>query len=85
MSAGRFKPLFDRDFLKASLHYEFLDYCSGDADAELLARLQAWSDRELQRETQAENSFVQRFFVETWAIPPTERGRRIFSSTRDSR
>lgn len=66
MSADRFKPLLDREFLKAELHYEFLDYQGSTNDAELLTRLQGWAKREIKRETQAESSFIQRFFVETW-------------------
>lgn len=66
MTPDRFKPLLDRDFLKSELHYEYLDYRAGAADEALRARLEAWSRRELRRETQAEGSFVQRFFVETW-------------------
>jgi hypothetical protein len=66
MTPDRFKPLLDREFLKAELHYEYTDYCAGGIDEQLRARLDGWSKRELRRETQAEGSFVQRFFVETW-------------------
>jgi len=66
MTPDRFKPLLDRDFLKAELHYEYQDYCAGGEDEALRGRLANWSRRELRRETQAEGSFVQRFFVETW-------------------
>lgn len=66
MTPDRYKPLLDREFLKAELHYDYLDYCNGSADDDLKTRLVHWSRRELKRETQAEGSFVQRFFVETW-------------------
>lgn len=66
MAADRFKPLLDREFLKAELHYEFLDYQESGQDPDLLARLEGWAKREIKRETQAESSFIQRFFVETW-------------------
>ncbi len=66
MVAERFKPLLDREFLKAELHYEFLDYQASDNDAALQERLRGWTSREIKRETQAESSFIQRFFVETW-------------------
>jgi len=66
MTPDRFKPLLDREFLKAELHYEYVDYCAGTVDAELRIRLADWSKRELKRETQAEGSFVQRFFIDTW-------------------
>ena len=66
MTPDRFKPLLDREFLKGELHYEYVDYCAGTQDAELHERLAKWAKRELKRETQAEGSFVQRFFVETW-------------------
>ena len=66
MTQDRFKPLLDRDFLKAELAYEYIDYKKADHDAALRQRLTGWADRELKRETQAESSFIQRFFVETW-------------------
>ena len=66
MAADRFKPLLDREFLKGALHYEFEDFRASGADAALRARLEAWATREIRRETQAEGSFTQRFFVETW-------------------
>ena len=66
MSTDRYKPLFDRDFLRAELGYDYADYLERGEDETLLARLRAWSARELKRETQAEASFVQRFFIETW-------------------
>jgi hypothetical protein len=66
MTADRFKPLLDRQFLKAELHYEYEAWQAADGDAALLNRLQGWHDREIKRETQAEASFIQRFFVETW-------------------
>lgn len=66
MSLDRYKPLLDRDFLKAELTYEFIDYKASGEDARLRERLEAWTRREIKRETQAEGSFIQRFFVETW-------------------
>ena len=66
MTPTRFKPLLDREFLKGELAYEFDDYKSLSVDPALRTRLQNWSDREVKRETQAEGSFIQRFFVETW-------------------
>ena len=78
MSSDRFKPLLDKDFLKSILHYEYLDYCTGDADHALRARLELWSSRELKRETQAERSFVQRFFVELWGYADDGTGAEQF-------
>ena len=66
MAVDRFKPLLDREFLKAELHYEFLDYQETGQDFELLERLKGWATREIKRETRAESAFIQRFFVETW-------------------
>jgi hypothetical protein len=66
MSTDRYKPLFDRDFLRAELGYDYADYLASGEDETLLERLRGWSARELKRETQAEASFVQRFFIETW-------------------
>ncbi len=62
----RLKPLLHRDFLMAELHYEYQDYLSAVEDARLKERLRYWARRELKRETQAEGSFIQRFFIETW-------------------
>lgn len=58
MTVNRFKPLLDREFLKAELHYEFEDYRASGEDAALQSRLKDWTARELRRETQAEASFV---------------------------
>lgn len=74
----RFKPLLDRDFLRAELYYEFQDYLSSDEDDLLKHRLRNWGRRELKRETQAEASFVQRFFVETWNYSESGTGTEFF-------
>jgi len=66
MAADRFKPLLDRSFLRGALEYEFQDYVSNGQDAPLLERLNDWLKRELTMETKAQESFTQRFFVETW-------------------
>ena len=66
MAADRFKPLLDRSFLRGEMEYEFQDYLSDEHDAPLLERLNNWLKRDLKKETQAEGSFIQRFFVETW-------------------
>ena len=66
MTPDRFKPLLDREFLKGELAYEFADYRAGAVDDGLRTRLANWATREVKRETQAEGSFIQRFFVETW-------------------
>ena len=66
MTPDRFKPWLDREFLKGALAYEFQDYARSGADATLKTRLSDWAKREVKRETQAEGSFIQRFFVETW-------------------
>lgn len=66
MATGRYKPLLERDFLRAEFDYEFEDYKASGADDALLDRLEAWKSRELKKETQAEASFIRRFFAETW-------------------
>ena len=66
MTIDRFKPLLDRSFLRGALEYEFQDYMSNGQDAPLLERLNDWLKRELTMETKAQESFTQRFFVETW-------------------
>ena len=45
----RFKPLLDRDFLKAELYYEFQDYLNTGEDDRLRERLRNWERRELKR------------------------------------
>lgn len=66
MSTDRYKPLFDRDFLRGALGYEYADFIAKGEDDVLLDRLRGWAARELKRETQAEGAFVQRFFNDTW-------------------
>jgi len=66
VTPDRFKPLLDREFLKAELHYDYRDWLDAGHDDALLDRLKAWHGRAVRRETQAEASFIQRFFVETW-------------------
>ena len=67
MAQERFKPLLDREFLKAELHYEFRDFLANGQDDVLKARVADWHKRTEKKETKAEASFIQRFFVETWA------------------
>lgn len=67
MAQERFKPLLDREFLKAELHYEFRDFSASGQDDALKARIADWHKRAVKKETKAEASFIQRFFVETWA------------------
>lgn len=66
MNADRYKPLLERDFLRAELHYEFEDYRASGEDERLLQRLEDWSNRFLKRETLAEANFARTFFDETW-------------------
>lgn len=66
MPTGRYKPLLERDFLRAELHYEFEDYKASGEDEALLKRLEDWRARFLKKETQAEANFARTFFEETW-------------------
>ena len=79
MAADRFKPLLDRSFLRGELEYEFQDYLSDGQDAPLLKRLNNWLKRDLKKETQAEGSFIQRFFVETWGYKADGAGAATFN------
>ena len=79
MDAKRFKPLLDREFLKAELDYEYRDYCSDGVDAPLHERLKNWASRKVTRETQAETQFTQTFFVETWGYRPDGTGADVFN------
>lgn len=78
MAADRFKPLLDRSFLRRVLEYEFQDYLSAGEDAPLLERLKNWLARELKTETKAQDSFVQRFFVETWGYRQDGTGAPVY-------
>jgi hypothetical protein len=79
MTVDRFKPLLDREFLKGELWYEFLDYQKNGTDEVLKQRLSNWGTRELKRETQAEASFIQRFFVESWGYGEDGQGKETFN------
>lgn len=79
MSIDRFKPLLDREFLKGVLHFEFVDFKNGGHDEILKQRLADWAGRELKRETQAETSFIGRFFVETWGYSEDGKGAKTFN------
>lgn len=70
MTPDRYRPLLDREFLKAELAYEYEDYLLAGFDATLVARLADWERRAIRRETQAEQRFIQTFFVETWSYQP---------------
>ena len=79
MPTGRYKPLLERDFLRAEFNYEFEDYKSSGLDQQLLQRLENWKARGLTGETQAEVSFIRRFFVETWGYAEDGEGADRFS------
>lgn len=66
MTARTYVPLLDHAFLQSELHQEFIDWRSRGGDKILLERLKGWSARSRKRETQAEGSFTQIFFVDTW-------------------
>jgi hypothetical protein len=78
LTSDRFKPLLDREFLKGELWFQFLDYQSAGQDDALKQRLSDWATRELKGETQAEASFIQRFFVETWGYREDGQGADTF-------
>ena len=69
----RYKPLLDRDFLRAELDREYLNY-RVDHDEALLQRLTNWHANTVRRETQAEAAFTRAFFVETWDYREAGRG-----------
>jgi len=60
------QPLFEDTFLRAQWNAEFVAFESSPASAYLLARLSAWANRDILKETSSEAAFIQRFFVETW-------------------
>ncbi|MBN9788780.1 restriction endonuclease subunit M [Pseudonocardia sp. TMWB2A] len=78
MTNDRFKPLLDRSFLRAELEYEFQDYLADGRDDNIKAVLEGWVKREIKRETKAEGSFTQRFFVEMWGYEEDGKGKTGF-------
>ncbi len=78
MNNKRFKPLLDRQFLKAELDYEYRDYAGDGIDDAVHERLRNWAKRDVVRETQAEGAFIQRFFVETWGYREDGTGAETF-------
>jgi len=61
------RSFVSRAFLRSTLDLDYRTY-SDDADAVLLARLDAWAQRMKLKETSAEGAFTQAFFVETWGF-----------------
>jgi hypothetical protein len=56
-----------RPYLQSMLDFEFRDYLDKGQDEVVLSKLKLWNARDKkQTETQAENAFVQVFFVELW-------------------
>lgn len=61
-----YQPLFSDSFLLATWNAEYKAYLESGSDQALQTRLKNWADKEFQKETKAEQSFVQLFFSETW-------------------
>jgi hypothetical protein len=61
-----YQPLFSNSFLLATWNAEYKSYLESGSDQALQARLKNWADKEFQKETKAEQSFVQLFFSEIW-------------------
>jgi hypothetical protein len=61
-----YQPLFTDSFLRAIWGADYQDYIDTGADDALLTRLKHWSEKEFQKETKAEQAFVQIFFGDTW-------------------
>ncbi len=59
-------PLIERTYLRRELTPEYGDWQGSEHESELLQRLRNWVDRQVTGETQIQDAFVQRFFVETW-------------------
>ena len=56
-----------RPYLQSMLDFEFRDYLDMGQDGVVLSKLKQWNARDKkQTETQAENAFVQVFFVDLW-------------------
>lgn len=61
-----YQPLFADSFLLATWGTEYQNYITSGADDALLLRLKNWAEKEFQKETKAEQAFVQIFFGDTW-------------------
>jgi Eco57I restriction-modification methylase/TaqI-like C-terminal specificity domain len=61
-----YQPLFSNSFLLATWNAEFQAYKESGADQVLQQRLKNWAEKDFQKETKAEQPFVQSFFGETW-------------------
>lgn len=59
-------PLFSSNFLLSCWAQDYAQYCAGEADTQLQQTLRHWVEKDFQKETVAEGSFVQTFFVNLW-------------------
>lgn len=59
------RSFITRAFLLSEFDLDYRAY-TAEQDAELLKRLKDWDDRLRLSETQAEGTFTQTFFVDTW-------------------
>lgn len=76
-------PLFTDVFLASHYAAEYAQFRDSDEEKNLVERLRNWAERRFQKETAAENTFVDIFFKDTWGYwgagaRPTSEGFNIF-------
>ena len=60
------EKLFTTEFLMSHWAKDYQQYCESGEDDLLLASLKNWSEKNFQKETASESSFIQTFFVNIW-------------------
>lgn len=72
-------PLLDRSFLRSVLTPEYEAFKESADEAALIERLEGWSRRTVVGETQIQQAFISRFFVDTWGYHPDGGGTPEFT------
>lgn len=62
----QYQPLFNDSYLRSLWAAEFEAFRASERDEELRERLLHWAEREFQKETSAQQPFVDLFFKQTW-------------------
>lgn len=68
-------PLFSNSYLAACWKGEFQDFVDNH-ETELIDRLRHWANKDFQKETTAESTFVEIFFKRTWGYRASGEGPR---------
>ena len=62
------QPLFSDAFLRSMWGEEFTAFQNSEEEAQLIIRLRWWADKQFQKETSAEGTFIDVFFKQTWGF-----------------